>query len=75
VIEDLDVGLAVEASEVKAGDRVRFPDGRGGHTWASVTRRILNTDSAEIMFADGFDVAYKTLGLSEIVFRALREGE
>ncbi len=41
------------AAELRPRDAVRFPDGNGGHVWATVCRVLGTGGSVDVLFTDG----------------------
>lgn len=63
------------AGDLRRGDAVRFPDGRG-HRFAPVVRRLdLDADHVEILFAGDGGAAYQTYEVEHLVCRQPRAGE
>ena len=64
------------AGELRGGDRIRFPDGKGGHHWVPITRAIRAEHNIELLLTvPGAGADYKTLPAAMQVVRGDRVGE
>lgn len=54
--------MNIEARDLAVGDRLRFPDGDGGHVWPTVLRVTAKPEGrVELLLGSGDNTAYKTL--------------
>ncbi len=67
--------IATTVGELRAGDHIRFPDGRGGHVWVSVSRAIPDGPLVEMLLSVGGGANYKTCAAARPVVRRSRVGE
>lgn len=68
------MSVTTTVAELRAGDKIRFPDGQGGKCWAPVSR-VLSGDPVELLLTIGGGAQYKSLPATRPVVRADREGE
>jgi hypothetical protein len=69
--------IAVTVAELKAGDQVQFPDGKGGTIMAPVLRVMKHRAGLEVLFGleDMEKSEYRIFGESIPCMRALRKSE